>query len=182
MNNNWLQIPKRIRELREILEITQESFAESLGVPLGDYVAIENGIKDIPVSLLYDIARELKIDFTVLSTGEEPKMDQYSVVRKGDGDCFDRFAGYHYEGLADNFKDREMKPMLVTLEAEDPDPELIAHGGQEFNYVLEGEILLKIGKTEIRLYTGDSIYFNSSIPHAQTVSGDCAKFLAVITD
>jgi len=181
MNNNWLQIPKRIRELREVLEMSHESLADALRVPLGDYIAMENGEKDIPISLLYDIAEVLGTDFTVLSTGEEPRMNQYTVVRKGDGDRFDRYAGYHYEGLADNFKSRVMKPMLVTLEAEDPD-EMIVHSGQEFNYVLEGEMILRIGSSEIKLVAGDSIYFNSAIPHTQAAVGGKARFLAVITD
>ncbi|MDR1410096.1 MAG: cupin domain-containing protein [Oscillospiraceae bacterium] len=182
MNNNWLQIPKRIRELREVLEIPQESLAQALRVPLGDYIAMENGEKDIPISLLYNIAEELGTDFTVLSTGEEPRMNQYTVVRRGEGDRFDRFAGYHFEGLADNFQSRVMKPMLVTLEAEEPDPEQVVHSGQEFNYVLEGEILLRLSSSKIKLNVGDSVYFNSTLPHSQNAIGGKARFLAVITD
>ncbi|MDR3344281.1 MAG: cupin domain-containing protein [Oscillospiraceae bacterium] len=182
MNNNWLQIPKRIRELREVLDMTTETLALALRVPLGDYIAMENGEKDIPISLLYNIAEELGTDFTVLSTGEEPRMNQYTVVRAGEGDRFDRYAGYHYEGLADNFQGRVMKPMLVTLEAEEPDPEPVVHSGQEFNYVLEGKILLRIGSSELRLGTGDSVYFNAAFRHSQTALGGKARFLAVITD
>ncbi|MDR0883708.1 MAG: cupin domain-containing protein [Oscillospiraceae bacterium] len=182
MNAQWLQIPKRIRELREILELPQEEIALRARVPLGDYIAMENGEKDIPISALYDIAEALNVDFTVLSTGEEPRMNSYTVVRSGNGEQFNRYAGYHYEGLADNFQHRIMKPMLVTLEAEEPDPEPIVHSGQEFNLVVEGTIDVHIGDQTVRLETGDSIYFNSAIAHSQASVGGRARFLAVITD
>ncbi|MDR1805148.1 MAG: cupin domain-containing protein [Clostridium sp.] len=182
MDSNWLQIPKRIKELREVLEKAPEDVAQALGIPAEEYIAMESGEKDIPISLLYSIAQQLETDFTVLSTGEEPRMSQYTVVRKGEGDRFDRYAGYHFEGLADNFQKRVMKPMLVTLEAEEPDPEPVVHSGQEFNYVLEGEILLRLGSSQIHLKAGDSAYFNSSLWHAQSAVGGRARFLAIITD
>jgi quercetin dioxygenase-like cupin family protein len=56
------------------------------------------------------------------------------------------------------------------------------HEGQEFNYVIEGNIMIKIGKNEIELEEGDSIHFDSSYPHGmKALNGKRAKFLAVVS-
>lgn len=69
MNPELLQIPKRIRELREILDLSTIEVAEKLGVTLDEYQRYESGEQDIPVSTLYEIANILGTDCTVLLTG-----------------------------------------------------------------------------------------------------------------
>ena len=61
-------------------------------------------------------------------------------------------------------------------------PELITHGGQEFNYILSGTVKLVIGKREFVLRAGDSIYFNPAIPHGQQALDGDATFLTVINE
>ena len=56
--------------------------------------------------------------------------------------------------------------MLVTIK-EGVTPELVQHKGQEFNYVLEGSLRVIVGEKEYYLKTGDSIYFDATLPHAQ---------------
>ena len=140
MNDELLQIPKRIKELREILEISITEMAEKLNISHDEYEKYESGEKDIPVSALYAIAAALGTDCTVLMTGESPRMDSYTIVRRGDGVRVDRYSGYYIESLAFNFKNRQMEPMLVTLEEQETEPALVMHSGQEFNLVLEGKV------------------------------------------
>ena len=182
MNSELTQIPKRIKELREILDISAEVMADNLGIGLEEYIKFETGEKDIPISTLYEIAIVLDTDATVLLTGELPRMDTYSVVRKGEGVSVDRYKGYEYESLAFNFMNRSMEPMLVTLEKEEKEPGLVIHGGQEFNYVLEGSMKVTIGKNVFILNPGDSIYFNPSLPHGQAAVEGTTKFLTVINE
>ena len=59
--------------------------ARRLDVSLEEYEQYESGEHDIPISALYDMANILGIDFTVLITGEAPKMNTYSVTRSGEG-------------------------------------------------------------------------------------------------
>jgi mannose-6-phosphate isomerase-like protein (cupin superfamily) len=56
----------------------------------------------------------------------------------------------------------------------------VTHGGQEFNMVLEGRMKMIIGNHQFILETGDSIYFDPNIPHAQHPDGVPARFLTVI--
>ena len=59
---------------------------------------------------------------------------------------------------------------------------MLTHKGQEFNYVLKGTILLNYGKNEITLNEGDSVYFDSTVPHFQNAVTDEAVFLTVINE
>ena len=72
--------------------------------------------------------------------------------------------------------------MLVTLEKKETEPALVIHGGQEFNYVLEGTMKVTIGKNVFMLEAGDSIYFNPSLPHGQAAVSGTTKFITVINE
>jgi len=176
------QISDRIRELREILDISAADVAGNIGVSLEEYMAYEDGCDDIPIGKLYLISDELGIDPTVLLVGEAPRMADYTLVRSGRGINIERYAGYRFSSLAYNYIDREMEPMTVSLTHSDEVPGLVTHEGQEFNYVLSGKVAVTVGKREFILSVGDSIYFNPSIPHGQrAVDGD-AEFLTVINE
>ena len=71
--------------------------------------------------------------------------------------------------------------MIVTLSPNE-EAELVTHGGQEFNYVLEGSIKVVIEGREFILNKGDSIYFNPALPHGQRAVGGQAKFLTIINE
>lgn len=182
MNQDLMQIPARIRELREILEISSLEIAEKIGVPYESYLKYENGELDIPISTLYEIAAVLGTDMTVLLTGENPRMGNVSVVRGGDGIKVERFEGYEFIDLAYNFKDRNMEPMIVTLDPAKEPAKLVMHKGQEFNYILEGTVEVTVGRKSYVLKAGDSIYFNPRLPHGQVAVGETSKFLTVIQD
>lgn len=181
MNEQLRQIGARIRELREILDITPEQTAHRVGVELEKYLEYETGRADIPIGVLYGVATMFGVDPTELLTGEEPRMDEYTIVRGGCGVKIERYAGYSFSSLAFNYKNRDMEPMIVTLSHTDQ-AELVTHAGQEFNYVLEGGIKVVLGKKEFSLAAGDSIYFNPSIPHGQRAVTPEAKFLTVINE
>ena len=179
MNEQIKLIGARIRELREILDITPEKAAAEVGISVEQYMQYEGAKADITVGVLYGLATVFGVDPTVLLTGDAPRMGEYTIVRKGQGIKIERYAGYSFSALAFNFKRREMAPMLVTLSHSEV-AELVTHPGQEFNYVLEGKIKIVIGKKEFTLEPGDSVYFNPALPHGQRAVTEQAKFLTVI--
>ena len=182
MKEDLLLIPKRIQELREILDIDKQTMATRLNISYAQYCSYEDGTADIPISMLYDVASVLGVSFTVLLTGDQPRMDSICVVRSGEAVKVDRYDGYTYEDLSYNFIGRVMEPMLVTIEPTQKPVEKIAHHGQEFNYVLSGTMKVTVGARETVLNAGDSIYFNPALPHAQEAIGDKATFITVIND
>ena len=179
MPDELTQIAARIQELREILDISPEDMARSLGLPVEDYLAHEHAEKDIPISLLYDIARKLGVEMTELLTGEAPRMATHSLVRAGEGAVIDRYPGYLFWDLSYNFQHRVMEPLLVKLDPSDT-PAPVTHNGQEFNYVLEGRIEVTVGSRTMALSAGDCIYFDPTIPHGQRALDGPATFLTVI--
>lgn len=183
MRKQMREIAARIVELREISDLTPAEMAANLHLPVETYLAYENADLDFPVSVLYEIAAQFKVDLTELLTGVSPKLANCSLVRKGEGIAVDRYQGYDFENIAYKFIGRKIEPMVVTVgpETENVPPEMVAHPGQEFNYVLEGDIKVQFGKREFLLHPGDCFYFDSSVPHAQSaVGGVEAKFLTVI--
>ncbi len=182
MDDNLLQISSRIRELREILDISTRKMAAAIGIGHDTYLQYEQAELDIPISVLYAIAAQLNVDLTVLLTGEAPRMNTHCIVRKGHGVDVERYPGYRFSSIAYNFIGREMEPLLVTIEPEDTPPALVMHGGQEFNYVLEGTLRITLGKNKYELTAGDAIYFDPRLPHAQSAVGGTARFLTVINE
>ena len=180
MDNFTKQIPARVLEMREILDISIQEMAEKLGVTPEQYVGYENGTEDIPISTLYEIAGIFKVDFNVLLMGEEARMRTASVVRAGQGKAVERFEGYSYRSLANNFIGRVMEPLLVELSPNDEVPKPVMHTGQEFNLVLSGTMVVCVGKIEYVMNVGDAIYFDPMLPHYQMAKDTNAKFLTVI--
>ena len=181
MEDNLAQIPGRIRELREIMDISAMDMAKDINTPLDLYNQYETGAVDIPISALYKIAARLGVDATVLLTGEDPRMDTASVCRAGKGVRVERFPGYEFSSLAYNFKGRTIEPLLVYLDpARAADP--VSHSGQEFNYVVEGKVTVTVGQKEYALETGDSIYFDAALPHAQAAIDGPARFITIIQE
>ncbi len=180
VNEQIKQIAQRIKYLRDILDMTEEEVANSISIPLDEYLEYENGEKDIPISVIYSTAAALGVDATELILGEAPRMSEYCVTRKDAGVVIERFKGYSFEALAHNFIGRDKEPMVVTLSPSDKKADLVSHSGQEFNYVLEGKIGVIIGTRTFELSAGDSIYFMPTIPHGQFAIDGTAKFLTII--
>jgi quercetin dioxygenase-like cupin family protein/DNA-binding XRE family transcriptional regulator len=182
MQDNLAQIPGRIKELREILEISAMDMARDIGVSLEAYLKYEAGELDIPISVLYHISAQLGVDATVLLTGEDPRMNTASVCRKGKGVRVERFPGYEFSSLAYNFRGRTMEPLLVYLDPSKEAAAPVTHSGQEFNYVIEGKVKVAVGPREYTLAAGDSIYFDAGLPHGQAAVGGPAQFITIIQE
>jgi len=182
MNEKLQQIPERIRELREILELTPETVAAHLHVSSEEYRGYEEGKQDIPISVLFEVAALFGVDMTVLLTGDAPRMNTHTVVRRGEGVHVERFAGYNYSAMAYNFIGRVMEPLIVELSPSDEEPALVTHPGQEYNYVLSGTVKIRIGKHDYILNQGDCMYFDPLLPHGQRAVDGPASFLTVICE
>lgn len=176
-------IANRLRGLREVLELSAQEVAESCHLRVEEYMALESGESDISVNVLQTIARRYGISLDVLMFGEEPKMNAYFITRAGAGVSVERRKAYKYEALASGFRDRKADPFIVTVEPAPADAPMHqnSHEGQEMNYVLEGRLLLSLNGKELVLNVGDSLYFDSSLPHGmKALDGRPVRFLAII--
>ena len=177
------EIGQRIEGLREACDVTREEMAAELEVDLDTYIKWEETGADVPISAIYHIARYFDVEFTDILTGRAAKLNTYQVVRSGEGREVDRYPGYHYDDLAWLFAGKIMQPLEVVLDPSDEPAKLVTHGGQEFNLVLEGTVIVEWGDEEFELHPGDSIYFNPEYPHGQRCGGDIpAKFVTIIAE
>lgn len=184
MLENIKQIAQRIKALRELSDMSVETMSKELGIDVNKYIEYESGEIDIPVSFLYAMAGKFNVELTALLTGEEPKLQRFSVVRNGKGLSIDRRKEYKYQDLAYNFMNKKSEIFLVTVEPDTQNTDNVnkySHSGQEFNYILEGQMKFFFQDKEVILNPGDSIYFDSGFEHAMCALGNKPlKFLAVI--
>lgn len=182
MSDQVKQIAMRISDLREISDYTVEQMARVLEVSPAEYRSYEAGDTDIPISFLLKVGEVFHVDMTELLTGEAPRLNLFSVTRAGRGHDIIRANHYIYKNLAYNFVHRKIEPLYVVVPTT-ANRELIpnSHPGQEFDYILEGVMRIMVDGHEIILNPGDSIYYDSRLPHAMQAKGDKpVHFLAMV--
>lgn len=183
MTDEIRAIGERIRGLRDVFQVSVFTLAGDIGLSEQELENYENGLKDIPVGILYSIAKRFGVELTTLLTGDEPRLRNFCLTRRDSGVTVTRRIDYQYKSLAYTFADRKAEPFLVTVEPKaDTDPvHLNSHAGQEFNYVLSGTLLIRVDDTDLVLNEGDSLFYNASIPHGmKALEGKSARFLACI--
>ncbi|MDY6989035.1 MAG: XRE family transcriptional regulator [Thermodesulfobacteriota bacterium] len=167
----------RVQMVRQEKGLTTEDVGQRTGLSPAYLDQIEADELSPPLGVLIRIAKALDMRLgRFISTGE---VKPFTVVRKNERRIVSRYTsaqgnryGYTYESLAPDKKDRHMEPFMITLVPSGAKKELSTHAGQEFIYVLEGamEVILKDHKDV--LYPGDSIYYDSSVPHLVRCHGD----------
>ena len=183
MKENVKEIAARVKVLREIEEISAEALAKELGFDPSEYILWESTEKDFPVGALVEIASRFKVDLSELLTGAASKLKTFCVTRANEAPEVSRRPMYGYWNLAYTFHRKKAEPFLVeaAAETENKPISLNTHPGQEFNYILEGRLLISISGHDIELNPGDCVYYDSSEPHGmKALDGKSAKFLAIV--
>lgn len=182
-NDSVKEITQRIIELRDVCGYTQEEFAERLGISAETYKAYEENASGIPISLICNIANICGVELSEIMTGQSANLRTIQVVKKGCASKAERYPGYHLEDMAYRFAEKVMQPFYAILKPDDPPAALAIHGGQEFNYVLEGTMELQWGDRVYILEPGDSAYFDPNRPHGQRCHGEEeVRFITVIAE
>ena len=179
------EIAGRIRELREIENLTIAQMAEKTAVSEEEYIACEEGKSDLNFAFIYRCALAFNVDVTELIEGKSPTLKSYTVTRKGGGQRIEKAHGMTYYNLAASFKNRIAEPLYVksvySEEAQHRDIELTTHSGQECDLIIEGRLKVQVGEHKEILGPGDSIYYDSSTPHGMiAVDGKDCLFYAIV--
>lgn len=177
------EIASRVKELREISNVSVETFAQKLHMPKSNYEEFENGNADIPTSKLCEIAQILGVSLTAILTGDTPRMNVFTITRHNKGIPIERRKEYAYQALAQNFVGKKAEPFIVTVSprSDDDHVPLHSHAGQELDFILQGKLEITIRGNNLVLNEGDCIYFDSSHPHGmKALDNKPVKFIAVI--
>ena len=175
MDNKIKDIALRIKELREIANLTAADMAAITSISEAEYKTLEEGNADFSFSFIFKCAKHFGVEVTDLLSGISPTLSSHSVVRKGNGAPIARRKGFSYQSLAPMFRKKIAEPFLIVApysDAEQNQPiKLSTHKGQEFDIVVSGCLKICIdGHTEI-LNEGDTIYYDSSTPHGMIAYG-----------
>lgn len=179
-----MELGKRIRQLRRVQKRTQDEIAGRCGFTVSLLSKIENGQTVPPVATLMKIAKALGVKVSDLI---EPT-HQTSTVYNSHADQWDpqRWVktdkGYSFFAFASSRGDKAMQPYLFVARKEEVKSSLLSHDGEEFIYILEGEMKYRVGAIEYTLRPGDSLYFNSVEEHALALVTDEVKYLALFTE
>ena len=165
-----MELGEKIRELRQSKSINIEKFSEMTKLSTGLISQIERNLVGPSVASLWKIAQALEVPIGYFFD-EGPKDNP--IVRK---DSRKKIilpnSKVTYELLCPDMK-RKMEVLLVEIEpGECNTDDLVGHEGEECGYVISGKLKVKCGTDEYVLEQGDSIYFESSIPHRYVNIGD----------
>lgn len=181
MTEQLLEIGGRLKGLRNIMDIPATKMAEDMKLSTDEYIAYEAGQRDFSFSFLFNAANILGVDVVDIISGDTPKLTACALVRKGEGYDIMRREAYDYKHLAFTFAGKKSEPFLVSVEpGKNGKVDLHSHDGQEFNYMLSGTMEFHHDGMVYELNEGDSVYYDSSIPHAMKAVGGQAKFIAVV--
>ncbi len=187
MSGKTTKVGQRIKELRVAKGLSLEDVVAKSGIAETTLAGIERHLISPPLGTLVCLAKVLEV-----SVGDffgETGDAAYCIVRSGDRKTVSRFnssngktSGYSYEALGQQKKKRQMEPFLVTLsptEVRQVEPN--QHIGEEFLFVLEGKVEVRLLDHTDILDPGDSIYYDSTMPHIVACHGEQpATILAVI--
>lgn len=186
-----MNVGKRIQRMREAQDLSFAQVEELTGLKAGYIESVEKGEEVPSIGAVVKISRALGSKMGQLLHGGGPRADVFSicraegaaVVERASGDECKTGQGYTYESLlAADIRGQGMEPFLVSF---DPTAaatvEPMAHEGEEFIHVLSGTLELVYGDETHLLKKGDSLYIDSSRPHAVRGIGKTPpKALAVI--
>ena len=178
------QVAKNIRRFRLNKKMSLEELARLSGLTKGYVSKIENSGKAPPFSTLIRIARALDTDTSLFlaNDSEIPEDLRLCVVRSNErkevasrGTLY----GYHYEALAHKKIGKNMEPYIITAAFDEKG--VFSHEGEEFIYVLEGVHEFMYDGKKYLLKKGDSVYFDSIVPHSgRSVGKRTSRLLAVM--
>ncbi|MCP4666823.1 MAG: helix-turn-helix transcriptional regulator, partial [Deltaproteobacteria bacterium] len=165
-----VNVGARVRTVREGRGLSLEDISQRTGIAVSLLEDIENGDIAPPLGTVIKLAKALQMKIGYFVSGEENKA--YTIVRRDDRKVVSRYDsrkgkhyGYEYVSLAPHKKDRHMEPFLITLVPAETEEERSTHDGQEFIYVLKGATEVRLEEDIHILEPGDSIYYDSTVPH-----------------
>ena len=185
MDYSLKEVAGRIKDLREAKGYTQEELAKLTGVSVEEYRVLEQGDTDFSFTFIYKCAKACDVDVVDLLEGRSSTLTSFAITRKGEGLKILKQHGVEYNNLAPTFKEKLAEPFLVKFpylpEEQDAPMKLNSHNGQEFDVIVKGSLKVQVGNHVDVLHEGDSIFYNSLIPHGMVaVSEGGCEFHAVV--
>jgi len=163
-------IGREVRACRNKLGITVADLAAAAGLSLGMLSKIENGMTSPSLTTLQALSKALGVPITSFFKRYEEEREVI-FVKAGEGLAIERRGtrnGHQYHLLGytgDQTSGVVVEPYLITLTTESDVFPLFQHGGKEFLYMLEGEVVYRHADKRYTMTPGDSLFFDADAPH-----------------
>jgi transcriptional regulator with XRE-family HTH domain len=166
-----INVGQRLQELRIMRNLSQRALADLSGLNFNTLSLIENQKTSPNVSTLQQLAKALDVPITAFFESLSASKDV--VYQKAVQRHQTPFPQGVVEDLGGGLALGEATPLLMTLYPnKNSDPQPITHSGQEFVYCLSGTLVYWVEKVEYLLEVGDSLIFESHLPHRWENRGD----------
>jgi transcriptional regulator with XRE-family HTH domain len=163
-----LSLGKRVKTARARLDLSLEELAQRSGYTAQVISDIEEEKMVPPVALILQLSRILKLDMEAEDQGGAGATKLRARSHKK------RVDSYAYQALTRPKTDMHLRAYQVTIEPNTAHKGVeFHHEGEEFIYVLEGELAIQVGENLNRIKKGQSIHFDSSLHHK--LSNPCAE-------
>jgi transcriptional regulator with XRE-family HTH domain len=182
-----LHIGKKIRDIRKKAGLVLQDLSNRTGLSKSLLSQIEKEVVSPPVATLLKISKALNINIGFFFQDGDSE-EKVVLVRKDESKVIDsRYfgreeGGYYYEALAYKKSKKYMEPFLVEFKRRKAgELAYFSHEGEEFIYLLEGTLEFRTETQQYVMHPGDSLYFDSSLPHAyRALERKNAKALTVV--
>ena len=159
-----MQIGAKVRRLRTQRGLTMEELADRCELSKGFISLLERDLTSPSIATLSDILECLGTDLaSFFDERPEEKVcytdEDMFVKEDAEGLCGS------IKWLVPNAQKNRMEPILVEMQPGGSTTPENPHEGEEFGYVLKGEITLVLGKRKIKVKKGESFYFTASVVH-----------------
>ena len=155
-------IGERIKDLRQALELTQEELADRCELTKGYISQLENDLTSPSIATLIDIlsalGTNLKDFFSESENEEKISFNKNEFIEKKTDE-------YVLNWLVPNAQKNAMEPVHIVLNPNCSTDEDFPHEGEEFGFVIRGEIYLILGKRRVRVKKGESFYYTANKVH-----------------
>lgn len=181
-----LQIGMKVRKMRQEKRMTLQDLADATGLSKPLLSQIENGQVIPPLATLLRIAKAFDVGLHFFFQEEGTR--KCIFVRAGESrkrsprNIDSNIPPYAYNSLAYGKKGSNFEPFIVEFEQREmTDDLLVSHEGEEFLFLLEGELVFHYGEQIMRMRPGDSVCYDSSEQHGYVaVSQQRPRAIAVV--
>ncbi len=156
-----MDLGKKIKDRRILLNLTQEELADRCELTKSYISQLENNKTSPSLETLTNILEILGTDLSSFFAKEE---ESPIVFNNNDYYVCD-YEGYKITWLVPNSQIQAMEPILISLDEKQKTTEDMPHNGEEFGYVLDGEIYVVYGTIKKRVKKGESFYFKTDRMH-----------------
>jgi transcriptional regulator with XRE-family HTH domain len=175
-----------IRNLRSRNDWTLREMSEQTGIPVSTLSKVEHNRLTLTYDKLQELSARLNIRMSDLFAEDDPVAASAVTARRSVGTIENALrvqtANYDYYYLCTELRHKRMIPDITIIRARSLEEfgELVRHPGEEFIYVVKGEIIVHTEFYDpVKLETGQSIYIDSNMGHAYVAAEGCEEAITL---